>query len=373
MNEKSLDEIFKEALHEWLLANLVNGLNEQLDNLKNKNLSSDEKNKKRLFKILINGNAKNKIESMKESDTRRFNSYLNKQTIDHYTEILVKLDTSDISRRLTSSFESILNDQLKKCKINRTETSKYLQQNLKTKMFMKSQADLDLIDLTSHDDSEPVLVTTAKNSYTTHSSSINSRNRFGATSSTAQQNDQDQSQILNGKNEKNINIKQIPSAHKKRQNSKDSKLNKFYRCHLCQYKTKYVRLIKWHSSTHSDSEKKAIRDNKCSTSPSSNSVASKTSKIPLKKPTHPGNGKFNCDQCGKNCYCSSNLARHILIHTGEKPFSCEQCQKRFSQQANLKTHMKLHTGERPFSCSICEKNFSQLSTLVKHKSTHQRI
>lgn len=53
---------------------------------------------------------------------------------------------------------------------------------------------------------------------------------------------------------------------------------------------------------------------------------------------------FICHFCGKDKKCSSQLARHIIIHTGERPFACDLCPARFNRSGNLKQHMKRMHG-----------------------------
>lgn len=66
-----------------------------------------------------------------------------------------------------------------------------------------------------------------------------------------------------------------------------------------------------------------------------------------------GEGKYNCDQCGRSFKSSQNLELHYTLHTGNKPFSCNVCGKSFVYKMTYMTHMRAHAAEDTFSCELC--------------------
>ncbi|XP_045433301.1 zinc finger protein 551-like [Pipistrellus kuhlii] len=83
-----------------------------------------------------------------------------------------------------------------------------------------------------------------------------------------------------------------------------------------------------------------------------------------------GEGKYECDNCGKVFKRIFHLIRHGRIHTGEKPYECTDCGKSFGQSSNLLKHHRVHTGEKPYECSDCGKSFRFNSYLHIHKRVH---
>uniref|UniRef100_A0A8C5QDS4 C2H2-type domain-containing protein n=1 Tax=Leptobrachium leishanense TaxID=445787 RepID=A0A8C5QDS4_9ANUR len=85
---------------------------------------------------------------------------------------------------------------------------------------------------------------------------------------------------------------------------------------------------------------------------------------------HRGDKPYSCTDCGKRFTHKSDLVKHRRVHTGEKPFSCRECGKSFTNTSNLVTHRRIHTGEKPFTCSECGKCFISNASLIKHERIH---
>jgi uncharacterized Zn-finger protein len=298
---------------------------------------------------------------MDEKNMEKFNVYLNGQTLDKYSECLVKLDTTDISRKLTSSFGSIVSNQLEKCKTNRTESSKYLLGDLKTKMFMKSEAILEFADiLAPQENFESDLMTTAvqdlNHDYLVEINGFRVKEepveqvpiQLSAWSSTSQQLDQDQSQILNERD-----LARHMATHTGKQQ---------YSCGQCEKKFTNSRDLKRHMRTNTgEMPYSCYQCQKKFNQPSN---------LKTHMMVHTGERRYSCDHCEKKFFQLIHLKQHVRTHTGEKPYSCGQCQKKFSLSGNLKAHLFTHTKEKPYSCGQCEKKFIRSGQLKTHRLTH---
>ena len=54
---------------------------------------------------------------------------------------------------------------------------------------------------------------------------------------------------------------------------------------------------------------------------------------------------FLCYVCGRNCFTTARLERHMRTHTGARPFQCDLCGAAYQQSNDLVIHQRKHTGE----------------------------
>ncbi|KAK2845172.1 hypothetical protein Q5P01_011831 [Channa striata] len=83
-----------------------------------------------------------------------------------------------------------------------------------------------------------------------------------------------------------------------------------------------------------------------------------------------GKSKHCCPVCGRDCFKSSALQKHLRIHSGERPFQCPTCKKSFTQHVHMTEHQRTHTGEKPYTCDDCGKSFTFSSALRRHQKVH---
>ncbi|XP_059941018.1 zinc finger protein 501-like [Mesoplodon densirostris] len=86
--------------------------------------------------------------------------------------------------------------------------------------------------------------------------------------------------------------------------------------------------------------------------------------------SHPGQGHYECSECGKAFSKKYKFTEHLRVHTGEKPYECSDCGKFFRLTSSLTHHRKVHTGKRLYECCNCGKVFAHKYKLVEHQRIH---
>ncbi|XP_007175560.2 zinc finger protein 883-like isoform X1 [Balaenoptera acutorostrata] len=86
--------------------------------------------------------------------------------------------------------------------------------------------------------------------------------------------------------------------------------------------------------------------------------------------SHPGEGHYECSECGKAFSKNYKFTEHLRVHTGEKPYECSDCGKFFRHSSSLTHHRKVHTGKRLYECCNCGKVFAHKYKLVEHQRIH---
>ncbi|XP_045433326.1 zinc finger protein 551-like [Pipistrellus kuhlii] len=88
------------------------------------------------------------------------------------------------------------------------------------------------------------------------------------------------------------------------------------------------------------------------------------------KRVHRGKKTFKCIDCGEFFGPKLSLIQHHNVHTREKPYECSDCGKSFRVSSRLKEYNRVHTGESPYDCTDCGKSFSRNHALFEHKRIH---
>ena len=81
-------------------------------------------------------------------------------------------------------------------------------------------------------------------------------------------------------------------------------------------------------------------------------------------------GKLSCKICGTEFKMKEYLSKHITaIHEGIKPFECTICNENFRfEKALIKHYAGVHEGKKPFQCNVCENAFATRGKLKHHNS-----
>ena len=173
-------------------------------------------------------------------------------------------------------------------------------------------------------------------------------------------------------------------------------ITKEYKCHVCGYKCKYLKIYQNHISSHEVSNSLSLFS--CS---ECDYRCSKMNKLTSHVKSHEN--AFTCSECGKSfifneiltkdellhkinkhmlihkrkqCHgCEKifttkrGLKKHITLQSTKKPNKCIECDKNFTLKCTFKIHMKTHI-EHPFECTKCRKSFSQKGNLNRHLRKH---
>ncbi|EFR01902.1 hypothetical protein MGYG_04902 [Nannizzia gypsea CBS 118893] len=97
-------------------------------------------------------------------------------------------------------------------------------------------------------------------------------------------------------------------------------------------------------------------------------------KMPSKKKRtlDSGDGKYECEQCGRQFTRNSNCRSHMKIHDPNRryPHKCTigQCTNKFSRKTDLIRHVdSVHKKLKRFGCDQCGHRFARQDTLRRHR------
>ena len=186
-----------------------------------------------------------------------------------------------------------------------------------------------------------------------------------------------------------------------------------FQCTKCPYASKSKRLLKYHTDSMHNQDRKLFACVHCSyTCRQKRTLDIHTAK------QHTGGDSYICDHCHKIFFSTAALKRHLAIHTQDKLFVCSLnschkafkmagaladhkrkvhsesmicnsngsyrdcdsmknkgkkvlcgfpgCGKSFRDKTNLRIHQCLHSGERPLTCSLCSFRCVQKTSLNYH-------
>ncbi|KAK2164705.1 hypothetical protein LSH36_60g06032 [Paralvinella palmiformis] len=114
---------------------------------------------------------------------------------------------------------------------------------------------------------------------------------------------------------------------------KYAKLNNYYQCPQCEWKTSHVGHFERHL-----------------------------------RHRHDNSGLFQCSQCEFSCVDSKVFRRHKNHH--DKPFVCDECDERFTFKKDLQRHVWKHSGLKPFKCEHCDFTTRFKETMTSHMRKH---
>lgn len=81
---------------------------------------------------------------------------------------------------------------------------------------------------------------------------------------------------------------------------------------------------------------------------------------------------FRCELCQIDFAYKHGLVRHQhRAHANEnKPYACSTCLVAFKKKSELQAHSYVHTGVLPFACEDCDQRFLKRFQLTRHARTH---
>ena len=82
------------------------------------------------------------------------------------------------------------------------------------------------------------------------------------------------------------------------------------------------------------------------------------------------NERLKCGVCNKKMKNMHRLRIHLNIHTGERLYACSTCNMCFYDPTTLKDHKRLHFDDRNYVCEKCGASFKQKSGIKSHRKKH---
>lgn len=149
------------------------------------------------------------------------------------------------------------------------------------------------------------------------------------------------------------------------------KLNKFFKCMLCDEKFVCVLLKQQHEiAIH-----KVDSGWKCSQCPF---IA--TEKIVTKRHQQAHDLAFSCETCKKRFALRTVMKQHQMLHqhgifnqTPPAKYECDICGRFKSCKDYLREHMREQHRDQKLQCDICSKTFKQKKTLIGHLEIHNKL
>ncbi|EZA51044.1 hypothetical protein DMN91_003264 [Ooceraea biroi] len=171
---------------------------------------------------------------------------------------------------------------------------------------------------------------------------------------------------------------------KEKENSRQSKCGKEWKCSVCSLVFRKPSLLNLHTAVHSSSND-IKTENQTSACPQcalefrkQSELASHVSQhgrsaLPKAKKLTPLS-TYKCSMCYKRFATKIRLQQHCLAHGAEdqKPLPCSICLKRFMNNSALSGHLKTHKeNKQVFECPMCRQLFRQGTMLKDHVETHR--
>ncbi|KAF3482164.1 uncharacterized protein GIQ15_04923 [Arthroderma uncinatum] len=129
-------------------------------------------------------------------------------------------------------------------------------------------------------------------------------------------------------------------------------------------------------NVQSKSHRSPLRASNCNKTlgkrPSASTQPSSGVKKPAKKKRTLENGKYECEQCGRQFTRNSNCRSHMKIHDPNRryPHKCtiDECTNKFSRKTDLIRHVdSVHKKLKRFGCDQCGHRFARQDTLQRHR------